>query len=105
MATDDFRMEAIFSLQVIFPAVRMMQQDILRIYDGKYLFNKNKFYFKNLGYCSKELHFKILYTDTVVKSYLQIIVSKSYMYTLLHVHNLPVININTPIVHECFVMN
>jgi hypothetical protein len=27
----------------------MMQKDILRIYDGKYLFNKNKFYFKSLG--------------------------------------------------------
>ena len=50
MATDGFRMEAIFSLQVFFPAVRMTQQDILRIYDGKYLFNKNKFYFKNLGF-------------------------------------------------------
>ena len=34
MATDGFRMEAIFSLQVFFPAVRMTQQDILRIYDG-----------------------------------------------------------------------
>ena len=48
-------MEAIFSLWGS-PDCYMTQQDILRIYDGKYLFIKNYFYFKNLGIPAEIYH-------------------------------------------------
>ena len=45
---------SLFSLDDIFiwgfPPVRLAQMDALRIYDGKYLFNKISFYFKNVQF-------------------------------------------------------
>ena len=64
MATDGFRMEAIFSLQVFFSAVRMMQQDILKIYDGNvFIVIKSEMVNKKL--LKKQLHsFCVLEMDT-----------------------------------------